>query len=401
MNQLAFHFENSEQYRAMEELVRDAFWDKYSPGCSEHLVVHNMRTAPAAVKDLCLAAEQDGELVGGIWYADAVIRQPDGTETPVLTMGPVAVRPDLQGKGIGSALIRKTLDDAAGRCCAVIIYGNPAYYGRFGFKPSSEFGITDSMGEECPAIQVYPMGDVPSGAFDEGAVYAVMPAEVRAFDASFPHRQRHLNSRQLFFAPPCPPPEDPVLKASWELRNRASAFLRNSGILEAWESIGAKIRCVGSYRSDLMIKDRDIDLHIYTPSLDVAQALKAMEPILTNPKTLRLTYVNGANTDEFCLEWHLKMNDDAGETWSVNIIQILAGSKFDGFFEDTAEAIIDAMTPESRKRILELKAAEPEGMNICGIEFYKAALADHVASWEEFVQWRKSNPPESLMTWRP
>ena len=388
------------QYHEMEQLVRDAFWDRFSPGCCEHLVVRKMRTAPAVLPDLCLAAELEGELAGGIWYARAALRHADGTETEVFTMGPVAVRPDLQGQGIGGELIRRTLELAEKQCRAVVIYGNPACYRRFGFRPASEFGITDAMGEACPALQVRPFGEVPPGAFDEGEVYHVTPAEVRAFDSGFPHRQKHLNSKQLFFAFPSPPPEDPLLKRSWELRSCAEQFLRNSGVLEAWESIGAKVRCVGSFRTDLMMKDRDIDLHVYTESLDPERALDALKPLLSSPET-RLSYVNGAGTAEKCLEWHLKMPETSGKLWTIDMIQLPAGSEWDGFFEDTAEAVIDVLTPESRRRILELKAAEPDCMNVCGIEFCKAVLDDHVKTWEEFLKWRQDNPAETLLKWRP
>ncbi|MBO4633141.1 MAG: hypothetical protein J5858_14575, partial [Lentisphaeria bacterium] len=284
---------------------------------------------------------------------------------------------------------------------SVILYGNAAYYSRFGFRPAAEFGITDAWGEECPAILVCPMGTVDSGAFDEGKVYQTTPEEVCAFDLNFPHRQKHLDSRQIFWVQPCPPPKDPLLKESWDLRNRASRFLKGSGILEAWEGIGGKIRSVGSYRNNLMMRNKDIDLHIYTETLDVSRAMEAVNALLTSPKTRRLTYINGANTDEHCLEWHLEMEDDHGELWTADMIQILAGSRLDGFFEDTAEAIIRALTPESRKRILELKASAPADLKICGVEFYCAVLSGHVTTWEEFLQWRRNNPPESLISWRP
>ena len=400
MKKMFLRPERPGEYREMEQLVRDAFWDKFSPGCCEHLVVHKMRTAPAVLPDLCLAAELEGKLAGGIWYARAALRQADGTEVPVFTMGPVAVRPDLQGRGIGSELIRKTLELAEKRCCAVIIYGNPAYYRRFGFLPASEFGITDAMGESCPALQVRPFGKIPPGAFDEGEVYHVAPEEVRVFDSLFPHRQKHLNSKQLFFTLPSPPPEDPLLKRSWELRCRAEQFLRQSGLLEAWESVGAKVRCVGSFRTGLMMKDRDIDLHVYTESLDPERTREALKPFSNSPGA-QLSYVNNAGTAENCLEWHLKMPDDSGELWTIDMIQLPAGSEWDGFFEDTAEAVIDALTPESRRNILELKAAEPDGMNVCGIEFCKAVLDDHVKTWEEFLKWRQGNPAETLLRWRP
>jgi len=83
------------------------------------------------------------------------------------------------------------------------------------------------------------------------------------------------------------------------------------------------------------------------------------------------------------------------------MIQILAGTALDGFFEETTDAIIRALTPETRLAILKLKKAAPMGIYICGIEFYKAVLEDHVRTWEEFEQWRKSNPLEGMMHWRP
>ena len=241
---------------------------------------------------------------------------------------------------------------------------------------------------------------MPPGAFDEGEVYHVTPEEVRVFDSDFPHRQKHLDSKQLFFTFPSPPPEDPLLKQSWELHCRAEQFLRDSGLLEAWESVGAKVRCVGSFRTGLMMKDRDLDLHVYTESLDPERAHKALKPFLNSPGA-QLSYIDGAETAEHCLEWHLKMPDGSGELWTIDMIQLPAGSEWDGFFEDTAEAVIDALTPESRRRILELKAAEPDGMNVCGIEFCKAVLDDHVETWEGFLKWRQSNPAGTLLKWRP
>lgn len=392
MENLILRPERPSQYREMEALVRAAFWDKYRPGCAEHLVVHELRTSPAAVPELCLAAEENGELAGGIWYARASIR--DGEKvSPVLTMGPVCVRPDRQSRGIGAALIRKTLAAADGMASAVVIYGDLNYYRRFGFRPAADFGITDAEGAECPAILVRPLtGEVPSGAFDEGAVYQVTAEDADAFDRTFPHRQRHYHSRQLFFFPPSPPPDDPLLLSSWELRNRAGKVLRESRVLEAWESIGGKIRGVGSFRSGLMMKHRDIDLHVYTDRLDAALALGALGPVIASERTVGLGYVNGADTEERCLEWHLRLRDDAGETWKIDMIQILAGTKYDGVIEDETEAVIEALTPEFRKRILELKNACPDDLNVCGIEYCRAVISGGVKSWREFMDWRKDHP---------
>ena len=401
MENLILRPERPDEYREMEEIVRDSFWDKYSPGCSEHLVVHTMRTSGAIVPELCLAAEENGRLAGGIWYAKASVRSGDDA-CDVLTMGPVCVRPERQSHGIGAALIRETLSRAAGTYPAVIIYGNPAYYGRFGFRAASDYGITDAGGNPSPALLIYPMSDdIPSGMFDEGPVYHVTPDEVRLFDRTFPPRRKHYNSGQLFFALPTPPPEDPLLFASWDLHRRAEKVLRNSGVLEAWEKIGAAVCGVGSFRSNLMMKNRDIDLHICTKQLDPRRTLEAMAPVIASEKTTGLSYINGAESDEHCLEWHLRLMDDCGEEWKIDMIQILAGTRYDGVMEDVTEAVMDVASPEMRRCILSLKNECPDNLKICGIEYCKAVIADGVTSWRQFQEWRRKNPPGSLMNWKP
>ena len=401
MKNLILRPERPSQYREMEEIIRDSFWDKYCPGCAEHLVVHRMRTSAEVVPELCLAAEYDGDLIGGIWYAQAVIRNAK-TDYPVLTMGPVCVKPERQSRGVGAALIRKTLSLAAGKYAAVILYGDPAYYRRFGFRAASDFGITDGAGDFCPAMLIYPMADaIPNGAFDEGPVYHVTPEEVRVFDKRFPRRRRHYNSGQLFFALPTPPPDDPLLRSSWELRRQAAKVLRDSDVLRSWERIGGKVRGVGSFCSGLMMKNRDIDLHVYTDILDVAQTLEALKPVIASGRTTGLSYINRADTEEQCLEWHLMLKDGDGKDWKIDMIQILAGTKYDGVVEDLTEAVMDAMTPAMRKQILTLKNACPDDEKIGGIEFYKAVIADHVTSWRQFMDWRKHNSPDALMNWKP
>ena len=193
-----------------------------------------------------------------------------------------------------------------------------------------------------------------------------------------------------------------MLHASWDLHRQAEKVLRDSNVLEAWESIGGKVRGVGSFRSGLMMKHRDIDLHIYTENLDAARSLDALRSVIASGNTVGLSYVNGAQTDEHCLEWHLRLKDESGNEWKIDMIQILAGTRYDGVMEDVAEAVRAAASdPEIRKRILSLKKECPDDLNICGVEFYKAVIADGVTSWRQFLAWRKNNHPESLMNWKP
>jgi putative acetyltransferase len=103
-------------------------------GPVEAEIVEAVRDEPDA---FALVAEVGGEVLGHVQLSRAWIG-----DAPVLALGPIAVRPDRQGEGIGSALVRAALDEAAGRgATAVILLGSPAYYGRLGFEPAARLGL--------------------------------------------------------------------------------------------------------------------------------------------------------------------------------------------------------------------------------------------------------------------
>ena len=181
---------------------------------------------------------------------------------------------------------------------------------------------------------------------------------------------------------------------------RAKKVIRLSEIREAWEEIGAKVNPVGSLAMGLLMKHRDIDFHIYTDTLDVAESFKAISRICANPNVTRLEYRNLAATEEACLEWHVWYNLN-GEEWQIDMIQILKGSQFDGHFEHVAERIKAALTPETRRAILELKALTPADEHIMGIEYYQAVIADGIRSYGLFSTWRKEHPTNGINLWCP
>ncbi len=124
----------------VERLIRECFWDRYRPGCYEHYLVHRLHQEGQALRDLEYVGELDGEIVAHIIYSRGIIES-DRLQEP-LFLGPVCVREDLRRKGIGSALIRKTLDIACRRGYpAVFLAGNPGFFWHFGFVSASMFGI--------------------------------------------------------------------------------------------------------------------------------------------------------------------------------------------------------------------------------------------------------------------
>ena len=61
---IIFRREEEKDYRAVEELVRESFWNVYRPGCMEHYVLKYLRHDPAFVPELDIVMEKDGELIG-------------------------------------------------------------------------------------------------------------------------------------------------------------------------------------------------------------------------------------------------------------------------------------------------------------------------------------------------
>ena len=105
MSNYIIRLEEKKDYRDVENLVRESFWNVYRPGCSEHYVIHVLRDDPAFVPELDFVMEQDGMLIGQNMFMKTVIEADDGREIPVLTMGPIGITPELKRKGYGKKLL--------------------------------------------------------------------------------------------------------------------------------------------------------------------------------------------------------------------------------------------------------------------------------------------------------
>lgn len=180
----------------------------------------------------------------------------------------------------------------------------------------------------------------------------------------------------------------------------AHSIIEKIGVRQAWEAIGARVNLVGSLAMGLLMKHRDIDLHIYTERLDIAESFQAIRTICADPAVTRLEYRNLADTEEACLEWHVWILHET-EEWQIDMIQILKGSRFDGYFEHIAERIREVLTPEMRTAILKLKYETPETEHIMGIEYYQAVIEGGVRNYSDFLAWRQEHPADGIVTWCP
>ena len=188
--------ETPADYRIVEELTRDAFWGNldHSTCDGEHLLVHKLRTLPSFVEELDLVAEVEGKIAGHVIYSLAKVIMPDGREIEVLNFGPLSVHPDYKGLGVGSALMRYSISKAAGLGYrAIIFYGHPDYYPRFGFRRAGRYGIVSSDGNSFDALMAMELYDGAldgiTGRFIEDEVYEVDPDELAAFEKGFPYKE--------------------------------------------------------------------------------------------------------------------------------------------------------------------------------------------------------------------
>ena len=130
-----------------EFLTRETFWNLYNPGCSEHLILHNFRQSDAYIKELDLIISLNSEIIGHIISTKAKVIDETNNEYEVLHLGPVSIDTKYQNKGFGSHLINESIIKAREmKFNGMILFGNPDYYKRFGFKNAKEYGITTEDG---------------------------------------------------------------------------------------------------------------------------------------------------------------------------------------------------------------------------------------------------------------
>jgi predicted N-acetyltransferase YhbS len=201
--EIILRLEEEKDYFIVENLTREAFWNHHVPGCDEHLLIHDMRKANEFIKELDFVAIYNGKIVGNIVYVKSKILNND-LEHTVLTFGPLSVLPEYQNKGIGGKLINHTvkLSKEMGYK-AIIIYGDPEYYKKFGFKESKEYKITNKERKYSVALlvlELYPNAlNGIEGIFDEGKIYEVNKNKLEVFDKQFPKKEKGYSKTQERF----------------------------------------------------------------------------------------------------------------------------------------------------------------------------------------------------------
>ena len=190
--------ETKADYRAVENLTREAFWNVYRPGCMEHYVLHCYRSDPAFVPQLDFVMEREGELIGQVIYVRSEILCDDGTRLPVLTFGPIGIAPAFKRRGYGKILLDYSMEKAkelgAG---ALAITGNILFYGKSGFIPAKTKGIRYADDPEASYFLIKELIpgflDSVSGTYKDPEGYFVCeknPEAFEQFEATFPKKEK-------------------------------------------------------------------------------------------------------------------------------------------------------------------------------------------------------------------
>ena len=205
-NDCIIRLEKTEEHRETEALVREAFWNVYRPGCLEHYVLNQLRNDKAFVPELNFVMEKDGRLIGQNMFMRAAIKADDGSDLPIMTMGPICISPELQGQGYGKILLDYSLEKAADLGCGALCFeGNINFYGKSGFTYASEFGIryhglpegADASFFLCKELKKGYLDGI-SGEYTPPKGYFVDEAEAEEFDKQFPPKEKLKLPTQLF-----------------------------------------------------------------------------------------------------------------------------------------------------------------------------------------------------------
>lgn len=205
-NNIIIRLEKKEEYREVENLVRESFWNVYRPGCLEHFVLNQLRNNPDFIAELDYVMELNGKLIGQSIFMKAVIKADDGRDIPIVTMGPICITPELKRKGYGKVLLDYSLERAAKMGFGAVCFeGNIDFYGKSGFTYAGEFGIRyhglpeseDASFFLCKEL-IPGYLDGITGEYETPAGYFVDEAKADEFDKGFPYKEKLTQPGQLF-----------------------------------------------------------------------------------------------------------------------------------------------------------------------------------------------------------
>ena len=208
MEKITFRNETYADYRAIENLTREAFWNVYKPGCNEHFILHNFRARSDFVPELDIIMEENGILVGHVMFVRSEIKLNNGEILPIMPFGPISIAPDFKRKGYGTILLRHAMEKAKKMGCgALAITGNIDFYGKSGFVVAKTRGVRYEADPDADYFLIKELipgfldqvKEASGGTFKEPDGYFICDRkDVEAFDRQFPPKEKLRLPGQIF-----------------------------------------------------------------------------------------------------------------------------------------------------------------------------------------------------------
>ena len=202
---MEIRLEKRTDYKEVEFLVREAFWNVYRPGCYEHLIIHNMRHDSSFIPQLDYIIEKDNKIIAQIAYSTTDLCDGHGKIEKVVTLGPVCVHPDYQRRGFGSKIIEYTLEKAKQMGIPyVFTVGDENFYSRFGFEDASKYKVQfNDFDGETPFFMIKVLNEdnieCIAGTYKDNECFKVDEEELESFDKKFPQKNKEKREGQLDF----------------------------------------------------------------------------------------------------------------------------------------------------------------------------------------------------------
>ncbi len=189
--------ENEKDFRRVEEIARETFWNLYFPGANEHCVINKLRKSPDLIKELCFVIEVDGVVEGAIFYTHSKILIPNKNPLKTISFGPVFISPKFHRQSLGRKLITHSIKKAKELgFSGILTLGYPYHYKPYGFVGGKKYNISMADGKFYTGLLVLPLFD---NAFDNisGIAYftedlEVTEEEVAEFDKRFPYKEKQI-----------------------------------------------------------------------------------------------------------------------------------------------------------------------------------------------------------------
>lgn len=202
-NNYIIRLEKIDDYRIVENLTREAFWNIYRPGCTEHYVLHQFRHRKDFIPDLDFIIEKDGNIIGHVMYAYSSITSSEGVSIPIMTLGPISILPHFQRQGYGTILLQYSMQKSKEMGAnALAITGNIAFYGKSGFITAKSKGIKYANDPEADYFLVAELSpnflDGITGTYTDPSGYFVDDSSVDEFDTNFPPKKKLRLPGQIF-----------------------------------------------------------------------------------------------------------------------------------------------------------------------------------------------------------